>query len=410
MKKIIFIIITAILSTVYFGSTFTDNAVSNNNVMFNFSERNILDIGVSADLFAEENLIDLLDLYSKRNETEYVIDLNEIYSGLNGSNGLIRLNAYAESFAKVNLFGIKLALKADINTENKIEIPNEILKFISEGNEIGENIQASGSVDMNTVLTSGIYAGINSGNFGIGISGDLFLPLIYSDPEAYYNTYFNTENGGVGSGAIGEIPVYSVFNSEEIKAVSEEMILEKLYGNSGIKFDIDFVGVKNDSPYFGISLGNIVLRPAVLDKKLVAKFDISAVATDLLGTGEYDTSSNFSFEDTEEVNMEYKMPLKASAFVKLPVLFFDVTPFADVYFDKEILFDWGTYAEGRLLGIIPYHLSFTNINSAWGLETGFGIDLHAVELYIAAGTKSSDINNLFNLKGISAKINISVGL
>ncbi|HOO75135.1 MAG TPA: hypothetical protein PLS66_07570, partial [Tepiditoga sp.] len=72
MKKIIFIIITAILSTVYFGSTFTDNAVSNNNVMFNFSERNILDIGVSADLFAEENLIDLLDLYSKRNETEYV--------------------------------------------------------------------------------------------------------------------------------------------------------------------------------------------------------------------------------------------------------------------------------------------------------------------------------------------------
>jgi hypothetical protein len=339
-----------------------------------------------------------------------VIDLNEIYNDLDGSDAYVGLSNNDQLFTSLNLWLIEPAVSLEMDNKLRLTIPNEMIKFLAEGYTIEEELTGEGEIYINSKIEASSYLPINLFGHTWGVEVSKFLPVLNTDTTFDFSVNSNIDDASMDVSASMNAPLYSFLSYEEINDfgnIDPNNITNSLLNNSG--WNLSFGTVKYDAkkPKYGISINNISLTPARVNK-YEASFSASVTAENIVFSQEEEPFS-FNMEDIEYTQVgeleEFKDIASISGFFNFRFLL-DWYPYLEYSFDSNL--NIGTYARGNLF-FIPYWLNFGYDQSYYNLKFGTGINLYLAEITTEIGTYSPKISKLFDLKGISAKINLAVG-
>jgi hypothetical protein len=407
MKKIIMITVITIMSLVLLSTPFDYTYVDSNPALSKSKIRNIINVGVNADLQMYQSFVKTMDVFTT---DPLVIDLNEIYNDLDGSDAYVGLSNNDQLFTSLNLWLIEPAVSLEMDNKLRLTIPNEMIKFLAEGYTIEEELTGEGEIYINSKIEASSYLPINLFGHTWGVEVSKFLPVLNTDTTFDFSVNSNIDDASMDVSASMNAPLYSFLSYEEINDfgnIDPNNITNSLLNNSG--WNLSFGTVKYDAkkPKYGISINNISLTPARVNK-YEASFSASVTAENIVFSQEEEPFS-FNMEDIEYTQVgeleEFKDIASISGFFNFRFLF-DWYPYLEYSFDSNL--NIGTYARGNLF-FIPYWLNFGYDQSYYNLKFGTGINLYLAEITTEIGTYSPKISKLFDLKGISAKINLAVG-
>ncbi|BBE30771.1 hypothetical protein OSSY52_09120 [Tepiditoga spiralis] len=408
MKKLIVLLLIS-LSILSFSINEWNNEI--NPALLNETNRGFFDfieLGESFGLNISEPIYSIPELLKMRTQDVVTVDLNKIYNSLNKKDLILGILTNNEAHMKINLFGLKLGTYTNISGIGKINIPNKLLSIMVNGNEINKDYETFGKVDLKARVEAGLFLGL--GRFGIKVGS--FLPLLYSDERAGYKALFSTNlndmsiNGTVSA----KIPVYSVLLPEQLENIENldtDKLQNKLMNNSGTKIDIGYVVMSENKPSFGMSLNNLTISKATLDKKLFLNANYTVSASNIISGGEATTTSNFNFEKDSDVSFKVDAPTNFSMFMRVPLLF-DFYPHFEYYFTGNNI-NWGIEAKTSLLWLFPLNISLDNTFGIWSTKVGIGVNIGLAEAFIQIGSASMDLKDALAFKGLSLKINMSLG-
>ena len=409
MKKLMILLLIS-LSILSFSINEWNNKI--NPALLNETNRGFFDfveLGTSLNLNVSEPIYSIFELLEMKDQETVTFDLNELYKSLNGQD--LKLGFYTddEAHAKINLFGLKTGVYTNINGLANLTVPNNLLSIIVNGNEINKTYESLGRANLKATIEAGVYLGL--GRFGIKVGR--FLPLIFTENErtGYKSTFSTNLNDMSISGTVSaRIPIYSVLRPEElddIDSIDMDILKDKLMKQSGTKIDVGYVVMFENKPSFGMSLNNLTISKATLDKKLFLNANYTLKVNNILAGGEATTTSDLNFEEDSNVNFKVDAPTNFSMFLRVPILF-DLYPHFEYFFNEGNL-NYGIEAKTSLFYIIPLNISLNNSFGIWNAKIGTGLNIGLAEVFLQAGSSSPDLINTLNLKGLSLKVNASLG-
>ena len=407
MKKIIMITVITIMSLVLLSTPFDYTYVDSNPALSNSKIRNIINVGVNADLQMYQSFVKTMDIFTT---DPLVIDLNEIYNDLDGSDAYVGLSNNDQLFTSLNLWLIEPAVSLEMDNKLRLTIPNEMIKFLAEGYTIEEELTGEGEIYINSKIEASSYLPINLFGHTWGIEVSKYLPVLNTDTTFDFSVNSNIDDASMDVSASMNAPLYSFLSYEEINDlgnIEANNITNSLLNNSGWNLSFGTVKYDGKKPKYGLSLNNISLTPAKVNE-YEATFNASVTAENIMFGGEEEPFS-FDMDDIEYIQtgelQEFKDTASISGFFNFRFLL-DWYPYLEYSFDSNL--NIGTYARGNLF-FVPYWFNFGYDQSYYNLKFGTGINLYLAEITTEIGTYSPKISKLFDLKGISAKINLAVG-
>jgi hypothetical protein len=410
MKKLIIISILTIFSIMIFSESLTAWDNQFNPALMNSKRRGFIEIGITPDIMFFQNLVDskfILDNYDKE---EIVIDLDEFYSGLEGEDLKLYTVDNANVYGLINLWNLGLGVYSNLDLELKLDIPNSLLGLLTQGNEIGQTYTDQGNVVLNSFLEAGAYGSFswNDKNL-IGLKAAFFSPIITSDENANFEYGFSTDgtNNSITGNLSVSIPAYSNFTAEELENIDYDLIMNNLIGNHGYKVDIGYIRGNYKEPDWGVAIKNINIKKANLTKSVDINANYTIDASNILFDQTFETTENFEIVDSEDANVQYGLPIGVSGFYKFTFIV-DWIPFVEWY-PTNSEFNFGINAKSNLFNIIPYSFNFERESDIWKAGFGLGLNTYLVETRFNISLANSKLSNIFDLKGISAKINLAVG-
>ncbi|KLO20954.1 MULTISPECIES: hypothetical protein [unclassified Marinitoga] len=409
MKKtsiILFIFIIGIL-------TFSNPTINKpwnysfNPALFDYGTRNLIDIGGNLTVDFEQPFINFGDFFKE----EMIIDFNEIYDNLKGENLDINLEANALMYGKLHLWMFSYAKSFNLYSNTKLSLPNDLIKLISYGNvENGDLVDLSGEGIINTdiLLEDNNYFSWIGKNSIIGINISNFAPVAVLRGNITFKQTPDIENATLNIDYSLSGKVYSSFG-----------ILDKLIDNgnmdlgyndimkySGTKISIGYISKKDR---WGVSLNDIVLNKAKV------KYEYTLEATGNLNVADLkvisDNATPIIEKISETLDKEYPeisldLPMNISAFYTFNFLF-DITPHLQYFFEKGLA--WGINIDGNLL-FIPFWFDISNNIDYWSLNTGFGINLHILDLNVSVKSNTADFGDVFDFNNLSFELNVAAGI
>jgi hypothetical protein len=381
-----------------------------NPALMDSKKRGFIEIGVTPDIMFFQNLVDskfILDNYDKE---EIVIDLDQFYGGLEGEDLKLYTVDNANVYGLINLWNLGLGVYSNVDLELKLDIPNSLLGLLTQGNEIGQTYTDQGNVVLNSFLEAGAYGSFswNDKNL-IGLKAAFFSPIITSDENANFEYGFSTDgtNNSITGNLSVSIPAYSNFTAEELENIDYDLIMNNLIGNHGYKVDIGYIRGNYKEPDWGVAIKNINIKKANLTKSVDINANYTIDASNILFDQTFETTENFEIVDSEDANVQYGLPIGVSGFYKFTFIV-DWIPFVEWY-PTNSEFNFGINAKSNLFNIIPYSFNFERESDIWKAGFGLGLNTYLVETRFNISLANSKLSNIFDLKGISAKINLAVG-
>ncbi|MGM0641224.1 MAG: hypothetical protein ACQESN_07385 [Thermotogota bacterium] len=410
MKKLIIISILTIFSVMIFSESLTAWDNQFNPALMNSKRRGFIEIGVTPDIMFFQNLVDSKFILDNYDAQEIVIDLDEFYGGLEGEDLKIVTDNNANVYGLVNLWKFGLGVYSNVDLEAKLSIPNSLLELLTQGNEIGQTYTDSGEVVLNSIVEAGAYSSFSWKDRNLlGVKVGAFLPIITSDKDASFEYGFSTDEttNSIEGELKASVPAYSNFNANELENLDTDMIMNNLLGNNGFKIDIGYINGYYKNPKWGVAVKNITLKKANLTKSVNINAEYTMEASNIVFDQSFETSENFEFVDNADVNKEYAMPIGVSGFYKFTFIF-DLIPFVEWY-PTVSQFNFGINAKSNIFNIIPYSFNLERDYDIWKAGFGIGLNTYLVETRLNVSLANSKLVNIFDLKGISAKINLAVG-
>jgi len=410
MKKLLIISILSIFSIMIFSESLTAWDNQFNPALMNSKRRGFIEIGVTPDIMFFQNLVDSKFILDNYDASELVIDLDEFYDGLDGEDLKIVTDDNINAYGLINFWNLGLGVYTNVDLEAKISIPNSLLGLLTQGNEIGQTYTDSGEVVLNSIVEAGAYSSFTWKDRNLlGIKVGAFLPLITSDKDASFEYGFSTNetSNSIEGYLNASVPAYSNFNAEELENLDAEMVLNNLLGNNGYKIDVGYINGYYKNPNWGVAVKNINLKKANLTKSININAEYTMEASNIVFDQSFETSENFEFVDNADVNEEYAMPIGISGFYKFTFIF-DWIPFAEWY-PTDSQFNFGINAKSNIFNIIPYSFNLERDFDIWKAGFGIGLNTYLVETRLNVSLANSKLFNIFDLKGISAKLNLAVG-
>ncbi|SHE60195.1 hypothetical protein SAMN02745164_00774 [Marinitoga hydrogenitolerans DSM 16785] len=388
-----------------------------NPALVDYGTRNLIDIGVSGDVNFIQPFINFGDLF----KDEIIIDFNDIYDNLGEEPLPINLNADVSAFGKIHLWFLSYAKIVDLKTNTKVALPNDLMKLLSYGNvENGVivDLNGEGFLNSNIIFTDTNYLSFVSKNSIFGLSFSNFLPIAIIRSNVDFNQTSNIENATLKINYNLNGDVYSSLKSLNTLILNDyddydnhdseidEDILNSLGENAGLKMSFGYI---NKSNRWGISINDIVIKNA----EMKYTYTLSATGNILVdnmnietdqGTPTLEMLDESSSRVFPEVPLD--LPMNISAFYTFNFLF-DITPHLQYYFGKGL--DWGINFDGNLL-FIPFWLDISNKIDYWTLNTGFGINIHIIDINASVESASQEFGNILNFKNLAFKLNIGIGI
>lgn len=410
MKRLIIIFILTIFSVMIFSESLTAWDNQFNPALMDSKKRGFIEIGVTPDIMFFQNLVDskfILDNYDKE---EIVIDLDQFYGGLEGEDLKLYTVDSANVYGLINLWNLGLGVYSNVDLELKLDIPNSLLKLLTEGNEIGQTYTDSGEVVLGSTIEAGAYGSFSWKDENLlGVKIGAFSPIAISDEDAFFEYGLSTDetDNSINGNVKVSVPVYSNFSANELENLDTDLVMNNLLNNNGFKIDIGYINGYDENPKWGIAVNNITLKKANLAKSINLEAEYTVEASNIVFEQSFETSENFEFVDNASVNKEYSMPLGISGFYKFTYIF-DWIPFVEWYpITSE--FNFGINAKSNIFNIIPYSFSLERYSDLWKAGFSLGLNAYLVETRFNISLTNYELSNIFDLKGISAKINLAVG-
>ncbi|GAB6188998.1 hypothetical protein JCM30566_07370 [Marinitoga arctica] len=412
MKKII-IVLMIILTTLSFANPNINKPwnYSLNPALMDYGTRNFLDLGINGDISLFQPFINFSDLFKE----EIVVDFNEIYDNLDNENLPITLNANASIFGKLHIWFLTYANNVNLYSNTKINLPNDLVKLISYGNvENGEivNLDGEGIFNSNIILENTNYISIGKNSI-FGFSFSKFIPVSILKSTMSFNQDSNvasattTINYSIEGNIHSSLESLSSFVSKPYNGPAiDEDILNAFNDSAGLKINLGYI---NKSNKWGISINDIVLKPA----EMTYKYTFSATGNILIDNMNIITEQSSPTLEKSEESIARKfpdnpldLPMNISAFYTFNFIF-DITPHIQYYFGKGL--DWGVNLDGNLF-FIPFWLDISNKIDYWSLNTGLGLNIHIIDINASVNSNSNKLGNILNFDNLSFNLNIGMGI
>ncbi|KAF2955705.1 hypothetical protein [Marinitoga sp. 38H-ov] len=413
MKKII-ISILILLSIISFANPNVNKPwnYSFNPALMDYGTRNFIDVGGDVNLIFIQPIMNFGDLFKE----SLVIDFNNIYDNLNGNNLKLHLNADVMAYGKLHIWFASFAQTAEINTNSKIELPNDLIKLISYGNiDNGEivDLEGEGVINSNIIFESSSYISLQGNNSIFGFAFTRFLPIGLLRGKINFENTNDIDNAQMNVNYNIDGNMYSSLKSLESLISNdysgmpmEEDIINTFVEGSGLKFNVGYI---NKNGKWGFSINDIVIKPAEVkyDYTITATGSLSVDNLELItdiGTPVIEKSDDVLSRKYPEIDLD--MPMNIT-FFKTFNLLFNPTPHIQYFLGKGLA--WGINFDGNLL-FIPFWLDLSNKIDYWSLNTGFGMNLHILDVNFSAESNATKLDNIFKFHNFSFKINFAAGI
>ncbi|HPG48227.1 MAG TPA: hypothetical protein PLI81_04060 [Petrotogaceae bacterium] len=412
MKKLLLVFTVVMIAVVFMANPFSSWENDLNPALMSFRSRGFIEVGVSPEISIDQNYKALPDIIrdAMPPNSVYTIDFNDLYTSLNGNDLSLFALTETGAHASIHFWPLGLGTYAYLKGSMELSVPNKLIDLIANGNKINETYTASSQIFGDLYIDAGAYGALRSDSFALGVKYGYFMPIAKSQ-NSVYNFKFdtNSQNSTMAATLTGDFSYVSPFSYSQLKNFSAEDIQHEFRNKAGQKLDIGFVTGENRKPFLGVSLNNITLVPAKLDRKNNVTATATVSYNNPLFGGKVDISDPVIKTD-ETVLYEPILadaPLNMSAFIRLPFIL-DWIPYIQYYFNDSRV-DWGVNAQGNLLWILPFNVGLESINNSWKASAGMGIDIYLVQLYAQVSSRSRNFDMLMNTNNMAFRVDIGVG-
>lgn len=399
-KIIILLLIISTFSMIIFSEALRSFESSLNPALLESTgNRSFFELVVSPDLLIYQNAYSTSEMFSWLSATKITFDFNELYTSLNGADLTFYTKDNIDGHFVANIFGFGVGAVVNVDLKSDLNFPNDLVKLIAEGNEIGKTDEGLIAFDLDSSIKAGLYGSYNFDSFSVGLTYNFFMPILYSK-DTNINYIFSTEDGTLTAELNTKLELYSSFNDEELGSLSFNSFTDKLFSNGGQSIDIGVTFGKPKNPTLGVAVKNIGIKPANVTNEITYNETIT-----LFGD---DSEESSPTTVSQSVSQEYSYPLGVTGFVRIPVLVLDVIPYGEYYFEGQT-FNWGLKAKTSLLNLLSLSLGIENYYDFWNLSLGFGINSRIFESRSQFSFTDKELTQIFDMKSLSFKTSIALG-
>ena len=336
----------------------------------------LIKISPTVDLQLSQNLFNMDNLNALLNEEEITIDATNMQSAID--NGMhLALPLEVGAYAHLNLFGLHLVPYLNASGSISVNLPQTFSQILFGNTLLESNVRDT----VNDFAKSNLRL-----NLGVGamvkdffVTGNFFVPVLYSDPErtyasASYTSSASPANVNVEFDAqavlVGALNLQGIDTRWTDSTVVSQELMDVLSQDAGISLSL---GYGNDK--FGFAVNDITIRPAS------ARYAVNVSANG---------SANYTAEGTD-ITADATYTISDPEFSSLLTPMSVTNPInVTAYYKSDGFFMWGATGMYSLSG-------------SWAAKAYAGLNLEILKVYYLLGMIPGFYSN-----GIGLEVNLGL--
>lgn len=406
MKKIISVVLLVLMTSVMFSKSFFGNRY--------FETKVTVPVSFSNNTFG---VFDFL-------KEEIVIDFSETSKQM-PNNGLDILFDFAPNYEitlNINEY-FKFGPRIGINLNAYGNFSKSLFDFIGEGNYLNEPLFFSGSAKVDFFTYMGVLLGIKVGKLRIGVTPQVFFPIMTGSTDNVMVSVENSDNGDFHISGGGAISVYSNLMLDEDSSKKDVSVSVNEMINSVKKgFGVDLEGYLGWDYSKALALDinyKVPIKYGVYSNRFLygMNFDVKTSVSDI-ANGEIEKEFNVDKEPKKEsVDFKIFRPMKFNLAVRYNpfgnFLTFNALGGVGIYHpfmdDMQIYPEYFFAAKVSLIGLLSAQISTEYFDKCFSHRFLASINLRLVQLDAGVSVSSTNFLKAFQGTGLGAFVSVAVG-
>lgn len=405
MKKILSVILFCILTSLAFSKSVSAT---------DFFSRRIVELKVDVPVNISNNAFSLFDFLKK----DVVIDLRKIAEEMpmNGFIGSLRMSPSVALNLNIS-DKFHLGTQSGIDGYGDIRLGKGLFDFLGFGNVLYQDMLVTGSFNADIFAYTNISTNLKIAKFRIGITPNLFMPILHMDSRDSLIKISNTKEGLLGFDFTANLNVYSLTDDYSGLFKDFENLKQKFLTSFGLDLE-GYIGWEF-SKTLTLDLNyRVPIIPGRLYSRTIrtakAGFEVS-----ILNMGNEDLKLTPSFTDSDpELALYYtNRPLKAN-------LAATWKPFGNGFyfigsggvgvkypFTGDFMF-YPEYQLGvklNLIGIVTAQLSTEYKDEIFYNKLMASVSCRIIQLDLGLEMSSTDFIKSFQGTGFGVQVAVSIG-
>lgn len=408
------IVMLALLVAFCTGGAFAQITLDSRHADFNpalmaISPRRWVEIGLGAGTGAYNAVFAPREILTET----WVIDLDHLADSA-GTTGLpFGTTARAGTHAALRVAGLGLGLYARTTALANLVVPAELTQLLAEGNVKDQT--GTGNATLRAVAEYGASVTAGLKGWTIGVNVGQYVPIFWSG-DAGVTFEVITTDAGISAAAALDAVLYSAVDLAALEQGAGPEAVD--LARAGLKVDVGIIRKGADGrPVWGVAINDITIVPARShgEYRLTGSYSASVEhALDAAIEGNDPLvleGDDLELTHTDVSDRRIGLPPAASGFYRFSVAFLDIIPHARIVFDRELgMLNPGLTVAGNRF---PASLLFFGIGRdqpTWHAVAGLRVPLRVIELTVRLDGTSSRLLGAFRPEGLSAAVDLRIGL
>ncbi len=396
-----------------FGQVIPDSrGAQANPALLAFSRRSVVEIALHTDTLAYTNAFPLGQIF----QPTWTIDLHDVTGRLRRSDLRVGAAASAGSRLAVHFRGASAGFYASARSTNELAIPFALVELLARGNV--EDRAGSGEAVIRSGFEYGASVAGDYRDWTFGMNLAQYIPVMHSG-DGGFSFEMITTDAGFSADALLDVSILSAIDLS-LHDDGTGLDLGPGFSNAALKADLGVVRRDSlDRPIWGASLTNLTVVQArtPYEYRFTGAFGASvedalqALADDpdtdpLTLTGD-EPALTFVGESEARVALTPGV----AGFYRLSVPYVDIIPHAEVVFDSKLgAFNPGLTVVGNRFPANLFYLSYARRRPVWRATAGLRLPLRPVEVSLELAGASPRMLGPFAPDGLSAALDVRIGL
>lgn len=372
------------------------------------------------------NYFSISDIFGTEDGT-VVIDLKDMADSLPKS-GFNLASSFSPTVGfDINARKFGFGVLAGFDSSANVTLGKELFDFLGYGNELYEDINVDGNVNIDLFAYAKVPVAFNINKFEFLVAPSMFIPIVHCSSDKFYATVSNKADGTIAVNAAADLSLYSIIALSEIidnegNFIADMTTVSTMLSNSFQKktfgFDLEGTVGWNMSDNLKISANyRFPIVPGKLNYKTSYNYSLSyEVTTSTISESTSDSSSKLG--DTEDCVYSINRPLKLNVSA-------DFKPFYNNYFvlsamgglgvrhlfSSEVVYfpEYSFGLKSSLASILTSKLRTSYIEQVFIHQVAFGLNVRVIELEVGISSQSSSFVSALKGSGLGAFVTLQVG-
>ena len=404
MKRFYAVLITlSVICSVAFAESF-------------FSKSRFLEVKAGASFGLSNNVLAAPDYMKK----DLVIDLRKMADECPDTGFAVLANVHPDAAINLNIKSLSFGFSTGAEFYEKLVIDKGLFEFLGYGNQIGQNVTAGITNNMELFAYAQVDVGFNVKKFKLHVQPAVFVPLVEIRESGGTVTAMNDAAGNLNVRANMNMEVFTPFevsfDDEGQIRINTDGIERSLF--TGYGFDV----AANMSVPFGNWFvieadARVPLIPGRIKKKYVVSGDF-AFDSPVMQIGQNEIVSHKpEAQGPLEADLAINRPLKAHAYLSKTFFnnMFEIRGGGGLClrrpFQENPMF-YPEYYVGlgfNLFSIVKLNASTQYVDQIFIHQLGGTVNLRIVQLDMGASLQSADFKKSFSFSGFGAYAYATVG-